>query len=199
MISALANLEQVSFCWHQLSVIILLSSVLSYSHSFLIHRHFRRWLLQYLEFTSKLVYCTIDGTGCLTIEPHLFSSAWCSHEMHGPSVRLRDGVFVKGSIVWGNGPFPCGSHPDLKIFNPGLERLLWYYEALAVEKRYKGSKLFNSGHVSRLQCKLHKRLCARLQPVGFSRYFVCDSSSLAWFEQKSVVFSCCCADSWNLY
>jgi hypothetical protein len=41
---------------------------------------------------------------------------WFSHKFNGPGVRHKLAVCIQsGEIVWINGPFPCGSWPDIRI------------------------------------------------------------------------------------
>ena len=63
---------------------------------------------------------TLDGTDCPINEPGSatggFSPRWYCHKTKGPGVRYEVGVSLQlGDIVWVNGPYPCGSYPDLKI------------------------------------------------------------------------------------
>jgi DDE superfamily endonuclease len=59
---------------------------------------------------------TVDGTDCPIQEPSPFSPKWYSHKFKGPGLRYEVAVCIQtGWIVWVNGPYPCGSWPDLKI------------------------------------------------------------------------------------
>lgn len=59
---------------------------------------------------------TLDGTDCRIYEPAPFDRKWFSHKFKGPGLRYEIGLCIQtGWIVWVNGPYPCGSHPDLKI------------------------------------------------------------------------------------
>jgi hypothetical protein len=59
---------------------------------------------------------TVDGTDCKIYEPAPFDRKWYSHKFKGPGLRYEVGVCIQtGMIVWKNGPYPCGTWPDLKI------------------------------------------------------------------------------------
>jgi hypothetical protein len=59
---------------------------------------------------------TVDGTDFQIFEPTPFDPKWYSHKFKGPGVRYEIGICIQtGWIVWVNGPFPCGSWPDLRI------------------------------------------------------------------------------------
>lgn len=80
---------------------------------------------------------SVDGTDCRIFEPYPFSSSWFSHKFHGPGVRYEIAVSVMtGQIVWVNGPFPCGSHSDLKIFKSNLKNRLLPGEKVIADKGY---------------------------------------------------------------
>ena len=63
-----------------------------------------------------IVRMSVDGTDCRIREPSPFNPMWYSHKFSGPGLRYEVGVSIhEEGIVWINGPFPCGSWPDLKI------------------------------------------------------------------------------------
>ena len=67
------------------------------------------------------IYITVDGTDFRIYEPFPFNPMWFSHKFKGPGLRYEIGVSIKmARIVWVNGPFPCGSHPDNVIAEEGL-------------------------------------------------------------------------------
>lgn len=60
---------------------------------------------------------SVGGAGFKMLEPSPFSRKWLSHKLKGPGLRCEIGICIRsGDIAWANGPFPCGSFPDLKIF-----------------------------------------------------------------------------------
>ncbi|KAG7361130.1 hypothetical protein IV203_036230 [Nitzschia inconspicua] len=84
----------------------------------------------------------VDGVDFEIKEPLSlgFSSAWFSHKFKGPGVRYELATCINtGDIVWFHGPFPCGSHPDLKIFRLGLKKHLLQGERCGVTKDIKGT------------------------------------------------------------
>lgn len=60
---------------------------------------------------------TVDGDDFRIFEPRPFNRRWFTKKFKGPGLRFEVSVSVQtGWIVWVNGPFPCGSWPDLKIW-----------------------------------------------------------------------------------
>jgi hypothetical protein len=71
---------------------------------------------------------SVDGTDYAIREPQPFHKKWFSHKMNGPGVRYEIAICIQTGVrVWTNGPYPCGSWPDLRIaryalvdaFDPG--------------------------------------------------------------------------------
>lgn len=84
---------------------------------------------------------SIDGTDVPIEEPKPFSTSWYSHKFCGPGLRYELGVSIKsGNICWVNGPFPCGSHPDDKIFRLGLLAHLGKGNCVVADRGYKHPK-----------------------------------------------------------
>lgn len=73
---------------------------------------------------------------------------WYSHKFKGPGLRYELAVPISsGCIVWANGPYPCGSYPDIKIFNDQLVHLLEPNELVLCDKGYSGPHcIHNLGH-----------------------------------------------------
>ena len=80
---------------------------------------------------------SVDGTDMRTYEPRRFSKKWYSHKFHGPGLRYEIAVAIRtGLIVAVNGPYPCGSFPDAKIFKNGLQHRLGRFERIEGDKGY---------------------------------------------------------------
>ena len=74
------------------------------------------WENRFIDDNDSICKITLDGTDCRIEEPIRFDRKWYSHKFHGPGVRYEIGLNIQnGWIVWVNGPYPCGSYPDLKI------------------------------------------------------------------------------------
>ena len=68
---------------------------------------------------------SVDGTDFRTVEWKPFNSARKSHKFNGPGLRYEVVIAIKtGFIVSLNGPFLCGSHPDLRIARQWLHNVL---------------------------------------------------------------------------
>ena len=89
------------------------------------------WENQLLGNSHCAVYITVDGTDFRIKEPSPFSPSWYSHKFEGPGVRYEIGICITtGWIVWINGPYRCGTWPDLSIARDCL------HEALDNGERY---------------------------------------------------------------
>ena len=64
---------------------------------------------------------------------------WYSHKFNGPGLRYEVAISIQGGdIVWINGPFPCGSWPDIKIFRERLMHALPQGEKAEADMGYRG-------------------------------------------------------------
>lgn len=82
---------------------------------------------------------SVDGTDCRINSPTPFSRTWYSHKFHAAGVRYEVGVSLrKSEIVWVNGPFRCGSNPDITIFRRALKQRLRRGERIMADKGYRG-------------------------------------------------------------
>ena len=86
----------------------------------------------------------VDGIDCQIREPHPYtkkhSAVWFSAKFKGPGLRYEvASSILGGDICWVNGPFPCGSWPDWKIFNEGGLRSFWERdERVEADDGYRG-------------------------------------------------------------
>lgn len=84
---------------------------------------------------------SIDGTDCRIQEPTPFDSKWYSHKFRGPGLRYEIGVSIdEGNIIWANGPFQCGSWPDVVIFRSQLKQRLLPDEKVLADRGYGDAK-----------------------------------------------------------
>jgi hypothetical protein len=82
---------------------------------------------------------SIDCTDVEIQEPSPFHKRWYSHKFHGPGLRYEIGLSIdKGDIVWINGPFECGSWPDIRIFKFSLKSFLGKNERVEADNGYLG-------------------------------------------------------------
>lgn len=82
---------------------------------------------------------TVDGTDFRIQEPSPFSPCWFSHKYKGPRVRYEVALSINGGdIVHINGPFACGSHPDITIFRQRLLYKLEPGEMAEADRGYRG-------------------------------------------------------------
>lgn len=119
---------------------------------------------------GKHVYASVDGTDCPINEPHPFSPGWYSHKFRGPGVRYEVALSVSsGKIIWVNGPFRCGTHPDNKIFQTDMKKALSDDEFVIADKGYTDSKCINTvssstgSHMHRIVRARHETVNARLK------------------------------------
>lgn len=86
---------------------------------------------------------TVDGTDFSIEEPSPFSPTWYSHKFKGPGVRYEVALSINGGdIVHINGPFACGSNPDISIFRQGLIHKLAPGEKVEADRGYRGEPQF---------------------------------------------------------
>ena len=89
--------------------------------------------------TGQRCLVSVDGVEFQIQEPTPFSSIWWSHKFNGPGLRYERVVCIAtGWIVAYNGPFECGSWPDLKIFRSLLKHMLGCQEKVVAERGYHG-------------------------------------------------------------
>jgi DDE superfamily endonuclease len=82
---------------------------------------------------------TVDGTDFRIEQPTPFATRWFSHKFKGPGLRYEVAMSINGGdVVWTNGPFPCGSWPDITIFREGLMDKLLPMEMVEADKGYRG-------------------------------------------------------------
>ena len=81
----------------------------------------------------------VDGTDFCINKPMPYSPKWYSHKFNGPGLCYKVGIsIINGDIVWINGPFPCGSWSDIKIFRNGLINELGHGERVEANSGYRG-------------------------------------------------------------
>jgi len=86
---------------------------------------------------------SLDGTDCRIQEPRPFDCAWYSHKFKGPGLRYEVAVSIhNGWIVWVNGPFACGSFPDLRIARGGIQRRMDHGEKYIADGGYRDGGRF---------------------------------------------------------
>ena len=86
---------------------------------------------------------TVNGVNFPIQEPWPFvqekNKQWYSHKFKSVGLQYEIGICNKtGDIVWLNGPFPCGSCPDLEIFCLGLKNKLGPGEKVIADRGYRG-------------------------------------------------------------
>ena len=91
---------------------------------------------------------TIDGTDCPINEPGSsiggFSPRWYCHKTKGPGIRYEIGISLqRGDIVWVNGPYPCGTYPDLKIARGVIIHQLLPGEKIVADSGYRDRNYFD--------------------------------------------------------
>ena len=107
--------------------------------------------LSVIDFSSRIsdknkdhiVRMSVDGTDCKIQEQRPFDPMWFSHKFKGPGLRYEVVVGLREEgILWVNGPFPCGSWPDLKIARDGLVNFLEAGEKVIADGGYRGDDHF---------------------------------------------------------
>jgi hypothetical protein len=100
-----------------------------------------KWENRFEGNTRERCLVTVDGIDFAIQEPTNFSSRWFSHKFGGPGLRYEIAVCIHtGKIVSFNGPFECGSWPDLKIFRSRLKQNLTVGEKVVADRGYNGDE-----------------------------------------------------------
>ena len=115
------------------------------------------------------VRISVNGVDFRISEPKPFDSKWYSHKFKGPGVRYEVGMCIRtGWIVWVNGPFPCGSWPDLKIAQEWLFKKLEDGEKVIADGGYPtgGMHTILPRHLDDDQRRVHSVIQARHKIVN---------------------------------
>lgn len=108
------------------------------------------------------MFCSIDGVDFEIAEPEPFDKKWFSHKFKGAGLRYETVISLKeGKVIWCNGPYPCGSFPDIKIFNSKLQHYLLSSEKLIADDGYTGDCFIKKGGLSDDGENFHRLVRAR--------------------------------------
>jgi len=119
--------------------------------------------------TGNNALVTIDGTDMEIYEPEPFDPKWWSHKFNGPGVRYEVCVCIHtGWIVWINGPFPCGSWPDLRIARDELIYWVPYGEYIIGDGGYRDNRnyFWTPTGLNRLEDRMQSIARARHETVN---------------------------------
>jgi len=113
---------------------------------------------------------SVDGTDFMVYEPRPFDWKWYSEKFHGAGLRYEIGVCIQtGWICWVNGPFPCGSWPDIQISQDSLVYELLPDKFVLADRGYGGAYHLtpnNTGHNNRLEKKMMGAARARHESIN---------------------------------
>ena len=86
---------------------------------------------------------SVDGTDYL-LPAQNESKRYYSHKFKKAGYRYEIGLCIAtGSVVWTNGPFPCGANPDIVIFRKRLKReLRLVHEKAIADLGYRGEAAY---------------------------------------------------------
>ncbi len=107
-------------------------------------------------------------------EPIPFDKSWYCHKFNGPGVRYEVGISIENpKIVWANGPWPCGSHSDLRIIREGLKLKLLLDEFVVADGGYTDERCIQppgsnhkDHHLLSLIRAMHENSNKRLKQFG---------------------------------
>lgn len=75
-------------------------------------------------------------------------------------MRYEVGIYVYTvSVVWAHGPFPCGSHSDLRVFQQGVKNALDPDEMVIADRGYNDERCSKNGN-NKLQSRNFSVCCA---------------------------------------
>lgn len=114
---------------------------------------------------------SVDGVDFRIFEPTPFSPSWFSFKHNGPGIRYEVSLSIRtGKITSINGPYPCGSYPDLKIFRNGIKNYLDESEMVIADKGYPDPKVYHDSELERFVRSRHEHINKRLRHFGVLRY-----------------------------
>lgn len=101
-----------------------------------------KWEDRFKGDTGNWTLVTVNNMDFRIQEPRPFSKKWYSHKFKTAGLRYEVAVCINtGHIVWINGPFPCGSWPDINIFRNNLMFKLGPAERVQADSGYRGEPL----------------------------------------------------------
>jgi hypothetical protein len=101
-----------------------------------------------MEDKGRTCKMTVDCTDCRIQEPTPFSKQWYSHKFKSAGLRYEVAVCIQtGYICWMNGPFKCGSNPDISIFRRNLKGKLAPGEMVECDGGYQGDPKCRHKHI----------------------------------------------------
>jgi hypothetical protein len=118
----------------------------------------------------------VDGVDCAIQEPWPYERRkkkdYYSKKENGAGVRYDIGIYIQtGDIVWVNGPFKCGSWPDLLIYRRDLKQKLRAGEMAEADSGYRGDTMIRNADVFFLRSDLREKEVARARHETVNRRF----------------------------
>ena len=116
---------------------------------------------------------TVDGTDFRIQEPIPFDPRWFSHKFKSAALRYEVGICIQtGEIVWINGPFACGSWPDLRIARTDLIYMTDPEEKILADGGYAdGDEFFEVPHKGEVSEDQRMKARARARHETVNRRF----------------------------
>lgn len=119
----------------------------------------------------KTTKVTFDGTDCRVYEVDGWPvrKIWYSHKFAAAGVRYEVGVCIAtGEIVWINGPFKCGTWPDINIYRLKAKKSLSAGEMVVADKGYRGDPTVRTKYsaVSKTDQRAMKKALTRHENVN---------------------------------
>ena len=112
-------------------------------------------------------YMRVDWTDCPIQEPTCFDPGWYCHKFNGAVMRYEvAGTGRLKKIVWINGPFLCGSMPDLLISRPKPNGILQESEFVFCDSGYSNGKCIRPSGKYHFLSSVHNSLRARQEAIN---------------------------------
>ena len=112
-------------------------------------------------------YVSIDDTDVHINEPCPFDSRWFSHKLNAPGLRYEISLsIITSHLVWVNGPFACGTNPDLLIFRSYLKYLMLSGEKVIADGGYKDDRYVLKSQVMLSDKELHAKILPRHETMN---------------------------------
>lgn len=116
-------------------------------------------LFQLINSKDDIARISVDGAYFRTYEPTPFSLAWYSFKHNVPGIRYEVFIGIRTARITSiNGPFPCGSYPDLKIFRNGIKSYVDKSEMVIADKGYPDSTVYHDNELQKFESSRYEHI-----------------------------------------
>jgi hypothetical protein len=156
-----------------------------------------------------MIFATVDGVHCKTQEVGGFNPQYFSHKFKSAGLAYEIVIDIYSQrILWINGPFPAGTHNDLKMFRDRLQEMIPPGHKLLGDKLYRVAKISDKvatrnedddDEVKRLKRRAlarHETVNGRLKNFAILRDFRVHKNKLS--KHRDAFEACCVITQYNI-